>query len=252
MQSRFKLGAAASASALVLSLLVAACGGGGDDSTPDSAAPPSASSSSAAASSAAASSAAASSDAASSDATSSAAALVSWLPTYTTLSSVVASDPATNASVNFNASTLATIGGYEFSSPTAGHLRLYKDSAGTSYAVNFNGDSVASLGAAGTTITIPSSFRYVAFPSVAAGSQVAVSYSYANSASCDATCTVPRVALVDAAGNVLASDLVYSASTVTQMTATATSTGKVYVVFSRNFTGTGTAGGGLRIWSLEK
>ncbi len=246
------------ASALVLSLVLVACGGGSDndDSTP-AATPSSASSASSAPSSSSSSSDASSSDASSSDASSSDASSsapstgTSWVPTFSAVSAQIAvSDPAANGNADFPAMTAAAIvDGIELFSPSSKNLRLYKHETDGTYAINFNGSSLATLGDVGTVVDVSGNFRYIAAAAVSNGDEVRVTYTYTGSGSCTANCATSRIALVDAGGNVLASkanlpDLTGEDT----ISATATSAGKMYVLFSRN---TG-EGGGIRVWSVTQ
>lgn len=241
------------ASALVLSLVLVACGGGGSDDSAPAATTPSSSApaSSAPSSSAPSSSTSSSSEASSSESSSSSAPATqtTWLPTFTALSALLATnatDPAPGGNVNFAAISPTAVSGIEIYSKSAGGLRLYKNDAGDAYWIQYNGANLV-LGAVGTQVAADTADRYLAVPSVTSGSTVTVKYTYGSSSTCQ-NCTNASVALTDAAGTILATQVIPALSGEQTISATATSTGKMYVLFGRN----GDGGGSLRVWSVTK
>jgi pectate lyase len=192
-----------------------------------------------------------------------------WIPTYADFQSVVAAAPAINNNANFNATVAPiTIGGIKFYSASAGSLRLHLNSAGTEYAVNYNGTSVkddienapvtfvegssqvnpGELNAAGGVT------RFVSVPVSPSATPLTLTVTYSNgSGNYDAVitpkgCLNGQIAIVDQAGKTLkvASACGTTKSTIS-LTITDSSVSELFVLMSRN----GDGGGGIRIWNIE-
>ncbi len=212
----------------------------------------------------------ASSEAASSEASSSASSVyvpvtTSWLPTYTELQSAVVAAPATNNNANFNlTASPVTIGGIKFYSSTAGSLRLHLNSAGTEYAVNYNGtsakdDTVAApvTFAEGGTQVNPSALntaggvtRFISVPFTPVATPVTLTVTYSNgSATAAGACQNGQVAIVDQTGKTWKVGTSCSNPAKTTLTATITdpTVSELFILMSRN----GDSGGGIRIWQVD-
>ncbi len=228
------------------------------------------SSSSSEASSEASSSAVSSSEASSSEASSSASSVyvpvtTSWLPTYTELQSAVAAAPAANGNANFNLTAApVTIGGIKFYSASAGSLRLHLNSAGTEYAINYNGTS-----AKDDTVAVPVTFveggtqvnpaalnttggvtRFVSVPFTPVATPVTLTVTYSNgSATAAGACQNGQVAIVDQTGKTWKVGTSCSNPAKTTLTATITdpTVSELFILMSRN----GDSGGGIRIWQVD-
>lgn len=198
---------------------------------------------------------------------SSSAALVTttWIPTYVDLQSAVAAAPAMNNNANFNA-TLApiTIGGIKFYSASAGSLRLHLNSAGTEYAVNYNGTSVKD-DTSGNPITFvegssqvnPTALnlaggvtRFVSVPFAPVATPVTLTVTYSNgSATAPGACQNGQIAIVDQTGKTqkVATSCSNPEQSTISVTVTDATVSELFVLMSRN----GDGGGGIRIWKIE-
>ncbi len=194
----------------------------------------------------------------------------SWMPSYTDLQSAVVSAPAANTNANFNATaTPAAIGGIKFYSATAGGLRLHFNSAGTAYAINYNGTALKS-DTTGTPVVLvegtsgqvnPVSLntaggvtRFVSVPVAASAEPLTLAVTYSNAsnnydASTNTTgCLNGQIAVVDQTGKTwkVASACGTAQSTMA-VTISDASVTELYVLMTRNTD----TGGGIRIWKLD-
>ncbi|MDO8344907.1 MAG: pectinesterase family protein [Cellvibrio sp.] len=216
------------------------------------------------------SSAQSSSEASSSEASSSVSSVyvpttTSWLPTYTDLQAAVAAAPAANANANFNVTaTPITVGEIKFYSSTAGSLRLHLNSAGTEYAINYNGTS-AKDDTAGTPVTFveggiqvnPTALnsaggvtRFISVPFTPSALPITLTVTYSNgSATAPGACQNGQVAIVDQNGKTWKVGSSCSNPNRTTLTATVTdpAVSELFILMSRN----GDGGGGIRIWQVE-
>jgi pectate lyase len=185
----------------------------------------------------------------------------SWVPNYTDLQALVASNPVANASSNFNATAApVTAAGLKFYSATAGSLRLFLNSAGTAYAINFNGtavklDSNTNLielieGTSGQVNPLLLNVdggvtRFVSVPLVASSNPVTLSLQFTNSS----TCTAGQIAIVDNNGKAwkVAPSCVGSTLTSISTTVQDPTVTELYVLMVRRTD----AGGGIRIWQID-
>ncbi|EIK46520.1 pectin methylesterase, putative, pme8A [Cellvibrio sp. BR] len=188
-----------------------------------------------------------------------------WMPTYTDLQALVAAAPATNNNANFNA-TIApvTIGGIKFYSSGSGSLRLHLNSAGTEYAVNYNGTS-AKDDTSGNPVTFvegssqvnPTALnlaggvtRFVSVPFTPVATPVTLTVTYSNgSATAAGACQNGQIAIVDQTGKTwkVASSCSNPAQSTVSVTITDATVSELFVLMSRN----GDGGGGIRIWKIE-
>lgn len=192
---------------------------------------------------------------------------INWLPTYSELSTLVASDPASGANASFNATTApALVGGINFYSKGLGNLRLFNE--GTAYAVNYNGSSVSTT----TALTEGSSIgivyntnlsRYISVPYTATTSEVTLVVEYSNSTTGTITSGqvggkaygAAEIVITDKNGKIIkvanacpndgTTALADKVTTTVKLT-DATNT-EFFVLFNRATDGTG----GLRVWSVK-
>ena len=202
--------------------------------------------------------------------TSSAPVTTSWVPTYSDLQAAVASQPAINGNANLNATAAPiSVGAVRLYSASAGSLRLHYNSAGTAYAINYNGTALKSdtsatpvVLAEGTSGQVdPTSLnqaggvtRFVSVPVAASSDSLSLTVTYSNaSGNYDASttpngCLNGQIAIVDQAGKTWK---VASACGTAQQTLTATlsdpSVTELYVLMTRNTD----TGGGIRIWQVD-
>ncbi|MDR7088867.1 pectinesterase family protein [Cellvibrio fibrivorans] len=188
-----------------------------------------------------------------------------WTPTFAALQSAVAAAPAANANANFNVTaTPITIDGITFYSATAGSLRLHLNSAGTEYAINYNGTSVKD-DTAGTPVTFveggnqvnPTALnigggvtRFISVPFTPSALPITLTVTYSNgSATAPGACQNGQVAIVDQNGKTWKVGSSCSNPNKTTLTATITdpTVSELFILMSRN----GDGGGGIRIWQVE-
>lgn len=194
----------------------------------------------------------------------------SWLPTYTDLQAAVVSGPAANANANFNATAAPlTIGGVKLYSVGAGNLRLHLNSAGTAYAINYNGTALKS-DTAGTPVVLvegtsgqvsPTSLnatggvtRFVSVPVEASADPLTLAVTYSNASNNYDAGTNPtgclngQIAVVDQAGKTWK---VASACGTTPQTLSVTisdaNVTELFLLMTRNTD----TGGGIRIWQVD-
>jgi hypothetical protein len=177
----------------------------------------------------------------------------------------VAAAPAANANANFNVTaTPITIDGITFYSATAGSLRLHLNSAGTEYAINYNGTSVKD-DTAGTPVTFveggnqvnPTALnigggvtRFISVPFTPSALPITLTVTYSNgSATAPGACQNGQVAIVDQNGKTWKVGSSCSNPNKTTLTATITdpTVSELFILMSRN----GDGGGGIRIWQVE-
>jgi len=192
-------------------------------------------------------------------------ATTNWLPTYIDLQAAVVAAPVANANSNFNiTATPITIGGIKFYSATAGSLRLHLNSAGTEYAINYNGTS-AKDDTAGTPVTFveggnqvnPAALnsaggvtRFISVPFTPSAAPITLTVTYSNgSATAPGACQNGQVAIVDQNGKTWKVGSSCSNPNKTTLTATVTdpAVSELFILMSRN----GDGGGGIRIWQVE-
>lgn len=189
----------------------------------------------------------------------------SWLPTYTELQSAVAAAPVANNNANFNlTASPVTIGGIKFYSSTAGSLRLHLNSAGTEYAINYNGTSAkddttvspVTFVEGGTQVN-PTALnvaggvtRFISVPFTPVSTPVTLTVTYSNgSATAAGACQNGQVAIVDQTGKTWKVGTSCSNPNKTTLTATITdpTVSELFILMSRN----GDSGGGIRIWQVD-
>lgn len=189
----------------------------------------------------------------------------SWLPTYTGLQAAVVAAPVANNNANFNVTaTPITVGGIKFYSSTAGSLRLHLNSAGTEYAINYNGTS-AKDDTAGAPVTFveggtqvnPTALnsaggvtRFISVPFTPSALPITLTVNYSNgSATAPGACQNGQVAIVDQNGKTWKVGSSCSNPNKTTLTATITdpTVSELFILMSRN----GDGGGGIRIWQVE-
>ena len=193
-----------------------------------------------------------------------------WLPTYADLQTAVLSDPAAGASINFNAiATPQSFGSIKLYSAGAGNLRLHKNSAGTAYAINYNGTSLRS-DSTSTPVTLvegtsgqvdPTALnqaggvsRFISVPVAASSDPVTLAVTYSNgSGNYDAStnpngCLNGQVAIVDQTGKTWkVASACGTAEQTMSVTITDNSVTELYVLMTRTTDG----GGGIRVWKIE-
>jgi pectate lyase len=197
-------------------------------------------------------------------------ATTSWLPTYADLQAAVVSGPAANANASFNATAAPlAIGGVKLYSVGAGNLRLHLNSAGTAYAINYNGTALKS-DTAGTPVVLvegtsgqvsPTSLnatggvtRFVSVPVEASADPLTLAVTYSNASNNYDAGTNPtgclngQIAVVDQTGKTWK---VASACGTTPQTLSVTisdaSVTELFLLMTRNTD----TGGGIRIWQVD-
>lgn len=193
---------------------------------------------------------------------------ISWKPTYTEFASAVVSQPAANGNANFNAtaSTPIKIGDFNFQSSGAGNLRLHLNSAGTDYAINYNGSSLRTEPTTlveGTSGQVDPTLlsgatgvsRYVSYSFTPTSDPLTMTVTYSNaSANYDSTaapsgCLNGQIAIVDQNGKTwkVASACSNPAQSIITATVTDPTVSELFILMSR----AGDGGGGIRIWDIE-
>lgn len=194
----------------------------------------------------------------------------SWLPTYSELQTAVAANPAANTNANFNATASPlTFGGIKLYSASAGSIRLHFNSAGTAYAINYNGTALKSDTNATPVVLVegtsgqvdPASLnlaggvtRFVSVPVAASVDPLTLVVTYSNASNnYDAStnpsgCQNGQIAIVDQTGKTWKTA---SACGTTQQTLSVTlsdaSVTELFVLMTRN----SDTGGGIRIWKID-
>lgn len=197
------------------------------------------------------------------------------MPSYTDVQSLVAAAPAANANSNFNVMTApVSVGAIKLYSVGAGNLRLHLNSAGTAYAINFNGTALKSDTPTTTATTAPVVLvegtsgqvnpaglnttggvtRFVSVPVTASETPLTLAVTYSNASNnYDAStnpngCLNGQIAVVDQSGKTWK---VASACGTAQQTLSVTiadaSVTELFVLMTRNTD----TGGGIRIWKLD-
>lgn len=193
---------------------------------------------------------------------------INWKPTYTDFASAVVAQPATNSNANFNATASAPvkIGDFNFQSSGAGNLRLHLNSAGTDYAINYNGSSLRTEPTTlveGTSGQVDPTLlsgatgvsRYVSYTFAPSSDPITMTVTYSNaSANYDATiapsgCLNGQIAIVDQNGKAwkVASACSNPAQSTLMATITDPTVSELFILMSR----AGDSGGGIRIWNID-
>ncbi len=183
---------------------------------------------------------------------------ISWKPTYTEFVSAVVSQPAANENANFNAtaSTPIKIGDFNFQSSGAGNLRLHLNSAGTDYAINFNGSSLRTEPTTlveGTSGQVDPTLlsgatgvsRYVSYSFAPSSDPLTLRVTHSNGSD---SCVNGQIAVIDQNGKAWKVDSACGTTPkILEVTITDASVNQLFILMSR----AGDSSGGIRIWDIE-
>ncbi|OZY87564.1 hypothetical protein CBP51_11510 [Cellvibrio mixtus] len=183
---------------------------------------------------------------------------ISWKPTHAELTSAVVSQPAANENANFNAtaSTPIKIGDFNFQSSGAGNLRLHLNSAGTDYAINYNGSSLRTEPTTlveGTSGQVDPTLlsgatgvsRYVSYSFAPSSDPLTLRVTHSNGSD---SCVNGQIAVIDQNGKAWKVDSACGTTPkILEVTITDASVNQLFILMSR----AGDSSGGIRIWDIE-